>query len=442
VGHPQWRVGQPTAREAIQLWHLGTTRRIASFARTDWPVTALAVDEAQEHLVAVANDEVSVWRLADRTRIARVDHGRTCHSATALPGGRYVVACGGELTVHDMADGRRLGQMFPHSGLLVSVATDRTGTRLASVGDDQSVRMWDVYTLGRPPTGGHSSDVVALSPTPDGRRLLSAAQDGTLLCWDARTGELTTELGSHDGRSATIVAVSDTVAVSAGWDGTIRLWDLAIDRCTAVVPTGDEHVGRLACARDGKSWVTASTDGVIRVWHPATRTEQATVTSPDKAIAGLTVLGDDVLWATESGLLHAWNIRSGQFRLLTPNLGRLTTCQFGGPAWSCVLGLVGGELAEIDADGWLVTFGEEGCGASAVACDPGGTVVVAAYGRPHVVSDNTVRIWSTGDRSAPAAILVGDAPFTAAAVSHDSSHVYVGDTSGAVHVLEWMTADR
>ena len=59
------------------------------------------------------------------------------------------------------------------------------GKRIASGGDDNTVRIWDgasgyeVMTLK-----GHTGSVRSVTFSPDGRRLASGSLDGTIMIWD------------------------------------------------------------------------------------------------------------------------------------------------------------------------------------------------------------------------------------------------------------------
>jgi WD40 repeat protein len=116
-------------------------------------------------------------------------------------------------------------------GPSLNVAFSPDGRRLATGGDENTVKILDVET-GQgllPPLRGHNGDVytLAFSPDDDGRWIASGGEDSAVNIWDSHTGRLEHSFRGHTGLVSSLAFSPDCrLLVSGSRDFTVKVWDL------------------------------------------------------------------------------------------------------------------------------------------------------------------------------------------------------------------------
>jgi WD40 repeat protein/nucleoside phosphorylase/energy-coupling factor transporter ATP-binding protein EcfA2 len=427
-------------RSSIEIWNLETQTRLGLFGSHSWPVDHLALDESLTVLAAGANDELTLWRLADLTCLRRIATPHTkCH-ALAFVAPRLLVSgdSSGELRVWNIDSGEEVRRLPSHSGLVSALCVAPSGKRFATTSWDQTVHIWNVERVLAPQPLSHNQQVTTLAFFPDESRIVSGSQDNTLIMWDATDGR---PLARFEGHGHWVSSVwAGNVIVSASWDGTLCVWDPVTQGRLSTIPTGDKHVSVMTCTSDGSKIATVSPDGMVRVWNMTDGTQLAVTASPETEIRSIAFVdrGRRLRWGTQRRQVFDWFMDGREARVMEiAGTAPATTWDLDVRSGVSVRGSANGGILLFDPEGRpRAEFGIPGCGPSAIIRSADGELLLAAGGLPQMASDNTARLWRTSAVESPVASFLADTPFTAAALSRDGRHVVLGDVSGAVHFLE------
>ncbi len=112
----------------------------------------------------------------------------------------------------------------------MGVAFSPAGTRLASCGWGDSIRLWDVRSgrTVRRFRGSERNGSFAVAFSPDGAKMASVGEGGLVRLWDVATGEELWKAERHKGRTFGVAFAPDGLTfATAGGDKSIRLWDAA-----------------------------------------------------------------------------------------------------------------------------------------------------------------------------------------------------------------------
>ncbi len=152
------------------------------------------------------------------------------------------------------------------------------GSRIALVGRDPYVHVWDAETGEHPPgfpsdgLQGHDARSSRVAFSQNGRYIASGSDSGAILVWDAVTGALSERLLGHADMITSLAwsPGSDRLA-SSSLDGSVRVWDVDLGQALQVLRGG--HLGTVSgVVWDllGEQLFSCGEDGAVNQWDAAT----------------------------------------------------------------------------------------------------------------------------------------------------------------------------
>jgi WD40 repeat protein/predicted Ser/Thr protein kinase len=205
-------------------------------------------------------------------------HTSTISALALMRDGRAAAVAeeNGKITLHILT-GRQTISFLGHQGVTRCLAFAPDDSLLASVGDDNVVRLWDVHSGAlrnalRVPT----DRVHGMAFSPDGRWLVTVGGDGKARFWDVTARQDREALITASPALTRLAWAPDgRLAATIDQDRAVQLWDTTTWREAGRLAGHFGDVRDLAFSPDSRVLATASIDRTVQLWDVARRQRQA-----------------------------------------------------------------------------------------------------------------------------------------------------------------------
>jgi WD40 repeat protein len=296
---------------------------LSAILHLNWPLPQLSIDHTAPvrfaafdlggtRVVTLSGDStVRAWSAADGHALGeRLPHGGEVFLVRWHPERPFLLTAArdGHARLWDVDKGGATGD-YVHAGSAVTAAAIAASSRVATAGDDGTLRLWNPGAARPIPT---RSLIRVVEFDRTAQQVAGAADDRSVSVWDTRTGVLRAHFTGHgDSVVAVQFAADGQRLLTASRDGTARVWDVASRKPVFVL----HHDGAVVSAQfstDGTRIVTGSDDRTARIWDARTGTQlgRTLVHGAPVASAVFSPEGARVLTASGSEA-RVWDVLSG-----------------------------------------------------------------------------------------------------------------------------------
>jgi hypothetical protein len=290
--------------------------------RASVPVTALAFHPAGKELAASGYHEVMIWSVDEGVLLRRITNvaERTLGLAYNSDGTLLATASGtpgklGETKLFDSKAGKLVRTLSVTPDLMLAVAFDSPGRRIACAGADNTIRVFDVESgeLQRS-IEQHADWVTGVAFSADASNIVSTSRDKTARIFDAKTGELeTTYTGHTEAIFSAAFSRDDKLVFSAGRDKELHVWE-ARDAKKVSELSIDGEISRLLLSTNG---VFLAADQLVHQYSAQQKPERIkTFSAHADLVYSIALHEGSGLLATGSydGEVRIWNVEDGKLR--------------------------------------------------------------------------------------------------------------------------------
>ena len=249
-----------------------------------------------------------------------LEHGGGVRAVEFSPVDASLVASAGESNIIKLwnLQNNTVRTLRGHTGIVNSIAFSPNGELLASVSDDETLKLWDVRSQQNVVTlkdiaDGFRWQIKSVAFSPDGQFLATVGGKHVKL-WDVRKR---TEIGilQHENWVQVVVFSHDGQFLAAGdgsgnGPGTVKVWNVQKRQVVATLNGDPKFVRSVQFSSDDRYLASSGWDGQLKIWDVSTWTLFRTI--PHTGYYDIDFSPDGkMLVSTNNGYVSLWWVEDG-----------------------------------------------------------------------------------------------------------------------------------
>jgi WD40 repeat protein len=324
----------------VRLWDLPSRRQIAVLFTNVWPRpgASLAISPDSRLLAFIDQEDperLVVCELPSGREIVRFPAQTDLVGAQGVafaPDGQtlaYSANLQGDIALIDTQQWKEVGRLSGHTRNVNCLAVSPDNRFLASIGNDRSLRLWDLRDRRQQAVRERLSDTSwTLAFSPDSTRLAVGIKS-SISVFSVPEFAPVTELRWLSKGTKAVKFLSNRELLAGGGDGSVKMFDLDSQRRSpdrTRIPPGLAQLGTttgpaLCLSPDGTHLLAVFTNNTFMLWHTLTMAQSGPfpLPLPSFSCAAISPGGEIAAFADHEGNTVLWRSTNG------------TTTEFGRP---------------------------------------------------------------------------------------------------------------